>query len=261
MTAFETIIYEKEGGIACVTLNRPQALNAINLRLRDELWQVTHAMQDDPDVAVGIFKGAGEKAFSAGADITEFGAAPSFTEARRARHERDLWGFILSIDKPLIAAIHGFALGAGIELALCCDLRIVSDDAQVGLPEVNLGYIPSAGGTQLLPRTVPPGIAMEMILTGDPIDARTALRIGLVQSVVPREGLYREAERVARLLLSRAPLALRYAKEAVRRGLDLPLAEGLALEAHLAAQALASADAREGLTASIDGREPQFVGA
>jgi len=161
----------------------------------------------------------------------------------------------------LIAAIHGFALGAGIELPLLCDFRIATEDARLGLPEVNLGYIPSAGGTQTLPRTVPPGLAREMILSGDPIDAETALRIGLVQRVVSFERLYRDAEALARLLMRRGPLALRYTKEAIREGLNLPLAEALALEARLAARALTTADAREGISAHLQGREPRFVGA
>ncbi|MCI0817880.1 MAG: enoyl-CoA hydratase/isomerase family protein, partial [Chloroflexi bacterium] len=149
------VLYEKrDGGVAWVTLNRPDVLNAINLRMRDELWELMHAVRDDPDVRVVVFKGAGERAFSAGADISEFGTAPSIAEARRARRERDLWGLILSLDEVLIAAIHGYALGAGIELSMCCDIRIASDDAKFGLPEVSLGYIPSAGGTQTLPRHV-----------------------------------------------------------------------------------------------------------
>jgi len=237
---FDTLLYEKRDGIAWLTLNRPQVLNAINLRMRDELWEATHAVRDDPEVRVVIFKGAGERAFSAGADISEFGTAPSYVEARRARRERDLWGFILCLEKPLIAALHGFALGAGIELPLCCD------DARLGLPEVSLGYIPSAGGTQTLPRHVPPGVAAHMILGGEPIDARAALRWGLVQRVVPRERLYEEAEALARLLISRAPLALVSAKRAVREGLELPLRDGLALESRLAKRLLATADAREG---------------
>ncbi|MFB3052664.1 MAG: enoyl-CoA hydratase/isomerase family protein [Dehalococcoidia bacterium] len=236
---FDTLLYDKQDGIAWVTLNRPDLLNAINMRMRDELWDVVQAVRDDPDVHVVILKGAGERAFSAGADISEFGTAPSYVESRRARRQRDLWGLILSLEKPLIAAIHGYALGAGIELPMCCDLRIASEDARLGLPEVSLGYIPSAGGTQTLPRHVPPGVAMHMILTGDPIDAGTALRHGLVQRVVPRERLYQEAESLARTLMSRGPLALRLAKRAVLEGLDLPLAEGLALERRLAARALA----------------------
>jgi enoyl-CoA hydratase/carnithine racemase len=237
---FDTLLYEKADGIAWVTLNRPQTLNAINMRMRDELWDVVQAARDDPEVQVVIFKGAGERAFSAGADIGEFGTAPSYVESRRARRERDLWGLILSLEKPLIAAIQGYALGAGIELPMCCDLRIASEDARLGLPEVSLGYIPSAGGTQTLPRLVPPGVAMHMILTGDPIDAQAALRHGLVQRVVPRRRLYQEAEALARTLMSRRSLALRLAKRAVLEGLELPLAEGLALERRLAARALAA---------------------
>ncbi|MCH8346174.1 MAG: enoyl-CoA hydratase/isomerase family protein [Chloroflexi bacterium] len=235
---FDTLLYDKQDGIAWVTLNRPQLLNVINMRMRDELWEVVQAVRDDPEVLVVIFRGAGERAFCAGADISEFGTAPSYVESRRARRERDLWGLMLSLEKPLIAAIHGYALGAGIELPMCCDLRIASEDARLGLPEVSLGYIPSAGGTQTLPRHIPPGVAMHMILTGDPIDAQAALRHGLVQRVVPRQRLYQEAEALARTLMSRGPLALRLAKRAVLEGLDLPLAEGLALERRLAARAL-----------------------
>jgi enoyl-CoA hydratase/carnithine racemase len=234
----ETLLYEKStDGLAWITLNRPDVLNAINMQMRDELWELMHAVRDDPDVRVVIFKGAGDRAFSAGADISEFGTAPSYVEARRARRERDFWGFMLSLDKVLIAAIHGFALGAGIELPMCCDFRIASDDARLGLPEVGLGYIPSAGGTQTLPRHVPPGIAIQMILTGDPIDAETAYRYGLVQRVVPRDRLYPEAEALARKLLSQPAAAVRLAKRAVVEGIELPLAQGLALESRLATQA------------------------
>jgi enoyl-CoA hydratase/carnithine racemase len=230
-----TLIYEKSrGGLAWLALNRPDVLNAINMQMRDELWDLMHAVRDDPEVGVVIFKGSGDRAFSAGADISEFGTAPSYIEARRARRERDLWGFMLSLDKVLIAAIHGFALGAGIELPMCCDFRIASEDARLGLPEVSLGYIPSAGGTQTLPRHLPPGIAMQMILTGDPIDARTAFRHRLVQRVVPRGRLYAEAESFARKVLSRPPEAVRLAKRAVVDGVELPLAHGLALEGRLA---------------------------
>ena len=239
MNAFAALIYEKEGGIAWVTLNRPETLNAVNLQMRDELWEVLHALREDPEVAVTIFKGAGEGAFSAGADISEFGTAPSVVEARRARRARDLWGYMLAIEKPLIAAIHGFALGAGIELGMCCDLRLAAEDARIGLPEVTLGYIPSAGGTQLMPRIIRPGVAMGLILSGDAVDAAEAVRIGLVYRVVPRERLYAEAEALARRLMSLSPLALRLAKAAVTQGLELPLAEGLNLEARLARLALA----------------------
>jgi enoyl-CoA hydratase/carnithine racemase len=232
----ETLLYEKSpDGLAWVTLNRPDVLNAINMQMRDDLWDLMHAVTDDPDVRAVIFKGAGDRAFSAGADISEFGTAPSYVEARRARRERDLWGFMLSLDNVLIAAIHGFALGAGIELPMCCDFRIASEDAHLGLPEVGLGYIPSAGGTQTLPRHVPPGVAMHMILTGDPIDAQAAYRYGLVQRVVPRDRLYAEAEALARKVLAQPAQAVRLAKRAVVEGMDLPLAQGLALESRLGA--------------------------
>lgn len=231
------LLYEKgDDGVAWLTLNRPGVLNAVNVEMRDALWESLLAVRDDPDVRVAVIRGAGERAFSAGADISEFGTAPSFAEARRARQERDVWGLMLSITKPLVAAVHGFAFGAGCEMALCCDIRIAADDAQFALPEVKLGYIPSAGGTQTLPRTVPPGIAREMILSGDPIDAQRALSIGLVTRVVARARLRDEAAADAAKLASQPQAALRAAKEAMIRGADLPLDSGLRLETMLAAQ-------------------------
>jgi enoyl-CoA hydratase len=255
------VLYEKRDGVAWVTLNRPDVLNAVNLQMRDELWVYLHAVRDDPDVRVVVFRGAGDRAFSAGADITEFGTAPSYVEAREARLQRDLWGFLLSLDKPLIAAIHGYALGAGLEMSMCCDLRIAADDARFGLPEVNLGYIPSAGGTQLLPRTISPGVALGLILSGDTIDAAEALSLGLVQRVVPRHALEVEAERLARRLAAGSPAAVRLVKEAVTAGLDMSLDQGLALEERLAVLALSSDDAREGISAHLEGRAPRFAGA
>lgn len=250
MNAFRYLIYEKQdGGVAWVTLNRPEVLNAVNMAMRDELWEVFHALRDDPDVRVAVFRGAGDRAFSSGADISEFGTAPSYVEARRARRERDLWGFLLTIDKPLIAAVQGWALGAGCEMSLLCDLRIASEDARFGLPEVSLGYIPSAGGTQTLPRTVPPGVALGMILSGDPIDAKEALRLGLVNRVVPKDRLYEEAGAWAQKLAAKPARSLRYIKEAVREGLSLPLPEGLALEARLAALCLIGRDEEGGQVA------------
>jgi enoyl-CoA hydratase/carnithine racemase len=231
----DPVLYEKrDGGLAWVTLNRPETLNAINMRMRDDLWEIMHAVRDDPDVRAVVFRGAGEKAFSAGADITEFGTAPSLAEARRARRERDLWGFMLRLEKPMIAAIHGFALGAGIELPMCCDVRIASEDARIGLPEVSLGYIPSAGGTQTLPRLVPPGVAMQMILTGDPIDAPTALGYGLVQAVVPRDRLYLEAEAMALRMAAVPEGTMRLAKRALAAARELPLAAAVRVESKLA---------------------------
>jgi enoyl-CoA hydratase/carnithine racemase len=242
------VLYDKgPPGIAWVTLNRPEVLNAINLEMRDALWETMHAVAADPEVWVVIFKGAGERAFSAGADISEFGTAPSYVEARRARRERDLWGYMMRMDAVLIAAIHGFALGAGIELPMCCDIRIASEDARMGLPEVGLGYIPSAGGTQTLPRHVPPGVAMQMILTGDPIDAQTGLRYGLVQRVVPRERLYTEAETLATRVLRCGADAVRLAKRAILEGVEMPLQDGLALERTLVQRALLTENAKNRL--------------
>jgi len=243
-----TILYEKgDAGIAWVTLNRPDVLNAMNMQMRDELWQSMHAVRDDPDVRAVIFKGAGDRAFSAGADISEFGTAPSYAESRRARRERDLWGFMLSMDELLVAAIQGYALGAGIELPMCCDLRIASGDARIGLPEVSLGYIPSAGGTQTLPRHLAPGIATQMILTGDPIDSAAALTHGLVQRVVPREQLYVEAEAMTKRALERPAEAIALAKRAIRDGVEMSIEQGIALESRLAAQALASDQGKLGV--------------
>jgi enoyl-CoA hydratase/carnithine racemase len=229
------LLFEKaENGVAWLTLNRPRVLNAMNIAVRDEMWSAMAAVRDDPDVRAVVFRGAGDRAFSAGADISEFGTSPSYTEARRARQERDVWGAMLACTKPLVAAIHGIAYGAGCELALFCDIRIGSDDATFALPEVTLGYIPSAGGTQTLPRAVPPGLAREMILTGQPIDAATALRAGLVQRVVPRERLQDAAADIAARLAAQPQAAVRGAKEAIVRGADLPLEAALRLEAMIA---------------------------
>ena len=234
MSSFETVIYEKADNIAYVTLNRPQVLNAYNVRMRDELYQVLEAIKDDPEIVVAILKGAGEKAFCAGADLSEFLTAPSPTIARQVRWERDIWGLFLSLPQPLIAALHGYVLGSGIEMALCCDIRIASENAQFGLPEVGLGIIPAAGATQTLPRTVGRANALEMLFTGRRIGADEAYEIGLVNRVVPKDKLLSTVEDMARKIASFDPMAIRYAKQAVVRGLDLPLAEGLELERRLA---------------------------
>jgi enoyl-CoA hydratase/carnithine racemase len=233
----QPLVFDKAGeGIARLTLNRPDVLNAMNMAVRDELWSTLLAVRDDPDVRVVLFRGAGERAFSAGADISEFGTAPSYVEARRARQDRDVWGLMLSIMKPMVAAIHGYAYGAGCELSLLCDVRIASEDAMFALPEVTLGYIPSAGGTQTLPRAIAPGIAREMVLSGEPIDARRALAIGLVSRVVPFERLDDDAMDVAAKLASLPAAAVRAAKEAMVRGAGLPLDQALRLEAMIAAR-------------------------
>ena len=234
MSGFETLIYEKENGIAHVTLNRPEALNAYNIRMRDDLYEVLGAIRDDDEVRAVIFKGAGEKAFCAGADLSEFLTAPSPVEARKVRFDRDVWSLFLSIPQPLIAALHGYVLGSGIEMALCCDIRLAAEDARFGLPEVGLGIIPAAGGTQTLPRTVGRGKALEMLLTGRWIDAKEAYQIQLVNRVVPRDKLLEIAGKMAQKIAPHDPDAVRFAKQAVTSGINLPFAEGLHLERILA---------------------------
>ena len=233
MSNFETIIYEKQDDIGYVTLNRPQALNAYNLQMRDELYQVLGAIKDDSEVKVAVFKGAGEKAFCAGAVLTEFLTAPSPAIARQVRWQRDIWGLFLSITQPLIAALHGYVLGDGIEIALCCDIRLASEDTQFGLPEPGLGIIPAAGGTQTLPRVIGRAGALEMLLTGRWLKAEEARRLKLVNRVVPRRDLLAVARRLAGIIKSYDPTAVSYAKQAITRGLDMSLEQGLELEAKL----------------------------
>jgi len=230
MSGFETIIFEKEEGIAYITLNRPRFLNAYSIRMRDELFEVLGAIRDDPEIRVTILKGAGEKAFCAGADLTEFLTAPPPVFARKARFDRDIWGRFLGISKPFIAALHGYVLGSGIEMSLCCDIRLAAEDAVFGLPEVGLGIIPAAGGSQTLPRTVNPSAALDVLLSGRWLKAGEALRLKLVNRVVPRGDLYAEARKLAERIRSFDPLAVSLAKQAVKRGLDMSLAEGLQLE-------------------------------
>ena len=236
MSDFEVIIYEKQDGIAYITLNRPQALNAYNIKMRDELYEVLGAIKDDTEVKVVILKGAGEKAFCAGADLTEFLTAPPPVFARRARFDRDVWGRFLSIEQPVIAAMHGYVLGSGIEMSLCCDIRLASDDARFGLPEPGLGIIPAAGGSQTLPRTIGSAAALEILMSGRWIDAKEALKLKLVNRVLPRLDLLPATEKLARKIKSFPQSAVRSVKQAVTRGLDLPLAEGLELETRLGNQ-------------------------
>jgi len=234
MHPFQTVIYEKSENVAYITLNRPQVLNVYNVQMRDELSQILCAIKDDDEVKVTILKGAGEKAFCAGADLSEFLTAPTPIIARQVRWERDIWGLFLSLPQPLIGALHGYILGSGIEMALCCDLRIASEDAKFGLPETGLGIIPAAGATQTLPRVVGRAKALEMLLTTRRLDAKEAYDIGLVNQVVPAAQLLAAAQEMARIIISYSHVAVRYAKQAVVRGLDLPLAEGLELERRLA---------------------------
>ena len=234
MSGFKTLIYEKKDGIATVSLNRPEALNVYNIQMRDDLYEVLGAIRDDDEVRVGILKGAGDKAFCAGADLSEFLSAPPPVAARKIRFDRDVWRLFLSIPQPLIAALHGYVLGSGLEIALCCDMRIAAADTQFGLPEMGLGIIPAAGGTQTLPRAIGRSRALEMLLTNRWISGQQAFQFHLVNRLVPGEELLATTEKMARRIASFNPAAVRCAKQAVRRGMDMSLRDGLHLEKILA---------------------------
>ena len=235
MADFETIIYDKKDNVAYITLNRPRVLNAYNIRMRDELFEVLGAIMEDDDVRAAVFRGAGEKAFCAGADLSEFLSAPSPIIARQVRFQRDVWSRFLGITKPLIAALHGFVFGSGVEIALCCDIRLASPEVQFSLPEPRLGIIPAAGGSQTLPRAIGLAPALEILLSGRRLDAEEAYRLKLVNRVVKREELLTEAIRLAGILAGYPAGAVSRVKQAVTRGLDQGLSEGLELEAHLSA--------------------------
>lgn len=257
-SGFQTILYDKRNGIAYITLNRPQALNVYNVQMRDELYQVLGAVKDDPDIKVVLLRGEGERAFCAGADLSEFLTAPSPTIARQVRWERDVWGLFLSLPQPIICALHGYVLGSGIEMALCCDLRIASEEARFGLPEVSLGIIPAAGGTQTLPRTIGRAKSLEMLLTGVWIDAEEALEAGLVNHIVPRKELLSIVEGLAEKIKSHSSIAVKYAKEAIRRGADMNLEDGMEMEKRLAEIVLSGEHARDGIRAFLENRPPCF---
>ena len=240
MSNFETILYEKKYGTAYVTLNRPKALNAYNIKMRDEMYQVLGAIRDDPDVRVIILSGAGDKAFCAGADLTEFLTAPSPVIARQARFERDVWSRFLGIEKPIIAAMHGYVLGDGVEIAGCCDIRIATDDVQFGTPEMGLGIITAAGGSQTVPRIISRAHALDVLITGRWVKAEEALKMKLVNKIVPRDELMPTAENIAERIKSFNPVAVSFVKQAVIRGLDMTLNQGLKLEAALAKRLTAS---------------------
>lgn len=227
--------YDKPlNGVASISLNRPEALNAINMAMRDDLWTFIQAARLDPDVRVLIVRGEGPRAFSAGADISEFGSAPSLHESREARRQRDLWALLEELPIPTIAALHGFCFGAGIELPLYCDLRIAAENTRIGLPEVTLGYIPSAGGTQMMPRIAPPGAARGLILTGDPIDAAQALGWGIIHRVVASEELDQTVVAAAERLAAADPAVVAAVKRSIRQGLDLPMSGAIRQDAQTA---------------------------
>jgi enoyl-CoA hydratase len=260
---YEALLYEKKARIGYVTLNRPRILNAQSPEMFEELAEVFGDIRHDPDVGVVILSGAGDRAFCAGADInflkqlaqTTPVAAKTFVEKNRLA-----FGAIAHLGKPVIAAVNGFALGGGCELAMACHIRIASDNARFGQPEINLGLFPGAGGTQRLPRLVGKGIALEMMLTGEPISAQEAHRVGLVNRVVPAAELMETAEKLAQQILSKAPLAVGMILEAVQHGMEMSLAESLQLEENLFGVICSTEDMREGTTAFLEKRPANFAG-
>jgi enoyl-CoA hydratase/carnithine racemase len=256
---YETLLIAQRHHVTYVTLNRPEALNALNTSLRQDLKQFFTTVQADRDVRLIVITGAG-RAFCAGADIKEWTEPSSVVEDRQERLRLNFWDAMGRCEQPIIAAINGFALGGGCELAMCCDIRIASDRAQLGLTEVTLGIIPGGGGTQRLPRLIGRGKALELILTGRRIDAPEALRLGLVEQVVPHDQLLETVEELAHTITARAPLAVKYAKEAIVRGLELPLEEGLKVETELSILLRATEDRMEGARAFKEKRPPQFKG-
>ena len=257
---YQTIRYETVDGVATITLDRPDVLNAMNDAMRRELTRCFTDLAGDDDVRVVVVTGAGERAFSAGADIREFVEPLVPVRFREQRRRLDFRQVMDRCAQPIIAAIRGFALGGGLELALACDIRSASEDAQLGLTEVNLAIIPGGGGTQRLPRLIGRGKALEMILTGAHLPAAEALRIGLVERVVPPADVLSNAMELARTLAGKAPVALRYAKEAVVKGLELPLADGLRLEGDLSTLLRTTDDRLEGARAFLEKRRPRWQG-
>lgn len=237
MPGFATILFSKEEAVAHISLNRPAVLNAYNIQIRDDFAEALAAVRDDPEMRALLITGQG-RAFCAGADLTEFGTAPSQVVARQVRWARDVWGQLIDLDKPVIAAIHGYCIGSGLEIALLCDLRIAAGGTIFAMPEVHLGMIPAAGGTQTLPRSVGPAAALDLLLTGRRIGAAEALRLGLVTRVVPEDRLAVEAGEVARQLASLDRRLVAAVKTAWRQGSSLGLEEALRLETRLAALAL-----------------------
>ena len=235
-----TVSLEKSGGVGTLTLNRPEVINAFDTRMRDDLFAALEAVRDDPEVRAVLIRGAGERGFCAGADLTEFGSAPSQAVARQVRWERDLWGLFLSVPKPIVAALHGYVIGSGVEIACLCDLRIASEDAVFRMPETALGMIPAAGGSQTLPRAIGLGAAMKALLVNETIDAERALSLGLVHRVVSRAELADASERLARRMAEIPPETSAAIKRAVSEGMDSTLAQGLDLERRLAARLASS---------------------
>jgi enoyl-CoA hydratase len=257
----ETVVLEVSDRIATVTVNRPETLNALNAKAKGELADVFRSLRTDPSVDVVIVTGAGEKAFVAGTDIRELQPLDRESATTFAVGGQEVFDLIEGLGKPVIAAVNGFALGGGCELALACHLRIAADTAKFGQPEVNLGVIPGYGGTQRLPRVVGRARAMELILTGGLIDAAEALRIGLVNAVVPRSEVLKAARAMAATIVSKAQPAVRLALKAVNLSDGTALADGLQREAELFGDACATDDFREGVAAFLEKRKPSFRGS
>jgi enoyl-CoA hydratase len=257
---YKTLIYEKKENIGLLTINRPEKLNAISNELISELKKLLDEIENDEELRALIITGAGDKAFVAGADIKELVDRDARLGRRVSQERQEVFSRIENLPVPVIAAVNGYALGGGLELALACSIRICSEKAQFGAPEVKLGIIPGDGGTQRLPRLVGLGRAMEMILTGDFIDAQEAYRIGLVNKVLPQEELMDKAMELAKKIASRPPLAVRFAKEAVNRSQEGDAASGFALESYLHALSCTTEDKKEGVSAFLEKRKGKFKG-
>ena len=258
--AFDNLLLERDGAIAIVTVSRPKVLNALNSQTLDELRRAMLDLKGDEGVRVIVLTGAGEKSFVAGADINELAVQTPASGREHALAGQHVFDVIENLGKPVIAAINGYALGGGCELAMACTLRLAADSARIGQPEITLGLIPGYAGTQRLPRLVGKGKAMEMILTGAPIGADEALRIGLVNRVVPAAELMKEARTLAAQMAASAPIAMRYIINAVSHGMDMPFAEACQYEATLFGLVASTDDMREGTTAFLEKRKAVFKG-
>jgi enoyl-CoA hydratase len=257
---FETLLVERDGAVAVVTINRPKVLNALNTQTISELDHVLRDIQQDDGVRAVVLTGAGEKSFVAGADINELAVLTPAQGQQHGRRGQAVFDLIEQLGKPVIAAINGFALGGGCELAMACTLRIAADSARFGQPEINLGIIPGYAGSQRLPRLVGKGRALEILLTGDMVGAARAYEIGLVNRVVPAADLLNEAKKLAATLASKAPLAARYIIEAVNHGSDMPLAEAQHLEGTLFGLVASTDDMKEGTAAFLEKRQATWRG-
>jgi enoyl-CoA hydratase len=259
--AFETLLCESRNAIGFVTINRPERLNALNRQLMLELQTCFQAIRNDAEVRVVILTGSGHKAFAAGADIGELATQSTAVEGRETSElGQRVLSLIENLGKPVIAAINGYALGGGCELAMACTLRIAADTAMMGLPEVKLGLIPGYGGTQRLSHLIGKSRALEIILTGDSISAQEAFRLGLVNQVVPIAELPGASEKLARKIIANAPLAVEFALQSVNRGSGLPIDQGQSLESTLFALCFSTKDKKEGTRAFLDKRRPNFTG-